>query len=45
VTPEQVTVLHKIVTHLPLAPYLKDELLEEVTAAFGEKEETEDAEE
>jgi hypothetical protein len=38
-------VLHKIVNHLPVAPYIKDELLKEVSRVFGELEETTDAEE
>lgn len=36
-------VLHKIVNHLPIHPVEKDKLLSEVTAEFGDKEETQDA--
>lgn len=36
-------ILHKIVNHLPLNPTQKDELLTEVTAEFGDKEEPESA--
>jgi hypothetical protein len=33
------SVLHKIVNRLPIAPHEKDELLSDVTAEVGEKQE------
>lgn len=34
------SVLHKIVYHLPVNPSVKDELEKEITAEFGDKEES-----